>query len=339
MDPQTARDASWRDLGSGVFWAPLLEWGRRGTEGYLAVNLSAGPLPKGQFEELDLILSRLGGLQQRLPEVPQGRVVGHQPSEEEWLVRVEEVLGEISRGTYRKIVLARKTAVDMDAGADPASYLATRMHSGLDVFLLRRGGSVFWGLSPERLISRNRDQVWSEALAGTRPRGATIADDQKLERELMGSDKDRREQDLVREFIEGTMGPWCRKVQTGITQVRKFRSIQHLYTPFQGDLKNPDAFAELAGALHPTPAVAIFQQGRRLDIIRDLEGFDRGWYGGVAGWISKDQGELAVGIRSCLSRGASWTFWTGAGIVEGSSGHREWHELEQKLSAYGDLLS
>lgn len=339
MDPSTPRDPSWASFGPARFWAPLLEWGREGKAHYLAVNAVPGDFtPERASEVLDLIRLLADG-QGTAFAMPRGKVLSHDPSEARWLGRVEQVLKSIGSGLYDKLVLARASKVAMEPGSNPMALLGLRSHANLDAFMLRREGSSFWGLSPERLLSRNRNWVWSEALAATRPRGATSAQDLTYEKELLDSDKDRREQAMVREHIQASMARHCAPVQAGLTQVRKFQSVQHLWTPFQARLKDPTDFSRLCATLHPTPAVALVHDQRDLSVIRDLEGFDRGWYGGVIGWIGAGQAELAVGIRCCLSQGETWTFFTGAGIVAGSHGHKEWRELDQKLATFGEILS
>jgi menaquinone-specific isochorismate synthase len=72
--------------------------------------------------------------------------------------------------------------------------------------------------------------------------------------------------------------------------------------------------------------------------IRELEGFDRGWYTGPIGWIGRDGAEFAVAIRSALVHGATISVYTGAGIVPGSNADAEWRELENKLADFRSVL-
>ena len=69
-----------------------------------------------------------------------------------------------------------------------------------------------------------------------------------------------------------------------------------------------------------------------------LESFDRGWYAGPVGYVSKQQSEFAVGMRSGVLERNSLTVYTGAGIVEGSDPDREWQELDHKLRSWEALL-
>src|SRR5579885_3436853 len=90
---------------------------------------------------------------------------------------------------------------------------------------------------------------------------------------------------------------------------------------------------ELAGLLHPTPAVCGVPTSTARAIIERNEP-ERGWYTGGVGWMNADgSGEFAVALRSLLIEGSKLTAWAGAGIVEGSDADAEFDETEFKLGA------
>ena len=91
----------------------------------------------------------------------------------------------------------------------------------------------------------------------------------------------------------------------------------------QGRLLDEVTDAQLLSSLHPTPAVWTAPSSIRTQI-NNLESFERGWYAGPVGYVSKQQSEFAVGIRSGVLERNSLTVYTGAGIVEGSDPDREW---------------
>jgi menaquinone-specific isochorismate synthase len=89
---------------------------------------------------------------------------------------------------------------------------------------------------------------------------------------------------------------------------------------------------DLVERLHPTPAMGGFPRQRALELIRDHEHLDRGWYAGPIGWVDRaGEGEFVVGIRSALVQGASATLFAGCGIVAESNAAAEFAESNWKL--------
>ncbi|MBW2108900.1 MAG: chorismate-binding protein, partial [Deltaproteobacteria bacterium] len=121
--------------------------------------------------------------------------------------------------------------------------------------------------------------------------------------------------------------------------VLKLSRCRHLITRFKGKLKNGVGDAQLLESLHPTPAVGGVPRDRALRDIALIEPFDRGWYAGPVGWISKSAAQFVVGIRSGLTEGRRLHLFSGAGIVRGSVPEAEWKELEDKISDFVGLFS
>jgi salicylate biosynthesis isochorismate synthase/menaquinone-specific isochorismate synthase len=120
----------------------------------------------------------------------------------------------------------------------------------------------------------------------------------------------------------------------------KVANIQHLGTPIHAQLSEPRSAIELAGVLHPTPAVGGEPRERALAAIAELEDLDRGWYAGPVGWMdATEDGEFCVAIRSALLRDRTAHLFAGNGIVGGSDPEAELAETEVKLGALLPLLA
>jgi menaquinone-specific isochorismate synthase len=194
---------------------------------------------------------------------------------------------------------------------------------------------AFVSATPERLFRREGRAVESEAVAGTRPRGASEADDAELRDELLNSEKDKAEHGHVRVGIGEALGPLCDEleIEDGVSEMKLARR-RHLVSRVRGTLREGVTDAEVLRALHPTPAVGGYPRAEALEEIRALEPFDRGWYAGPVGWIGAGASEFAVGIRSGLVHGDRVALFSGAGIVAGSSPEGEWAEIEQKIGDF-----
>ena len=90
--------------------------------------------------------------------------------------------------------------------------------------------------------------------------------------------------------------------------------------------------------LHPTPAVGGYPKDGIIDLITATEPFDRGWYAGPVGWMSRSAAEFAVGIRSGVVAGPTLHLYAGNGIVRGSQADAEWMEMEQKIRQMLDVV-
>jgi isochorismate synthase EntC len=122
--------------------------------------------------------------------------------------------------------------------------------------------------------------------------------------------------------------------------VIKVANIQHLATPIRAQLTHPVSVVELAGMLHPTPAVGGEPFAVAEPLIPALEGLDRGWYAGPVGWTdANEDGEFCVALRCALLRGTEARLYAGVGVVRDSDPAAELAETEVKLGALLPVLS
>ncbi len=123
-------------------------------------------------------------------------------------------------------------------------------------------------------------------------------------------------------------------------QLARVANIQHLATPIRARLREPVAAIELAGRLHPTPAVGGEPWLEASSVINELEGLDRGWYASPVGWSdSAENGEFCVALRCALLRGSEARCYAGVGVVAGSDPAGELAETELKLQALLPVVS
>jgi len=122
--------------------------------------------------------------------------------------------------------------------------------------------------------------------------------------------------------------------------VLRLRNVQHLVTPFRGHLTSGRGMIDAIVHLHPTPAVCGTPRAKAFDIVTRFEGFRRGQYAGVAGWMDMNgSGDSAVTIRSALLRGRTARLFAGAGLVSESSPRQEVDETRVKLQAVLSALA
>jgi menaquinone-specific isochorismate synthase len=342
FDPLREPDAEWKSFGAYRFVLPRFELHAGDGEAMLICNLV---LPRDARSHPEILnqIERLSFSQDILDDAlpaPVSRM--DRPSEREWGGDVERALSAFSEGRLGKVVLARRTELGF-AGEIDAALLAERLKEAtpgcFHYYVEPEEGVAFVGASPERLFRREGRVIESEAVAGTRPRGASEADDDELRDDLLRSEKDKAEHDHVRVGIREALGPLCDEleVESGVSEM-KLASRRHLVSRVRGVLREGVTDAEVLRALHPTPAVGGHPKDGGLKEIRGVETFDRGWYAGPVGWIGADGAEFAVGIRSGLVRGRRLALFSGAGIVKGSVPEAEWAEIEQKIGDFTGMF-
>ncbi|HEX3840398.1 MAG TPA: isochorismate synthase [Acidimicrobiales bacterium] len=280
------------------------------------------------------------------PEI-RGAGVRELSSEDEFLDIVAEAVAAIDRGELTKVVLARQVDVDFERPIDlPALLQRWRaMEPNCTVFSLPTPKGQFVGASPELLIERHGEQVYSRPLAGT----TGLMSDADAS-EFRSSTKESLEHRLVAEAIGAALTPLCSEVDLppGPDLVR-LHNIIHLGTAIRGTLRRqstPDGddavptALDLVAALHPTPAVGGVPTDRAVDTIAKLEPDLRGPYAGPVGYVDGNgDGHWVVGIRAATLRGSSARLAAGVGIVSGSEPQAELAETLLKFTAVFDALA
>jgi isochorismate synthase len=261
----------------------------------------------------------------------------------EFEAAVEGATSHIAGGEISKVVLAREVIVSAAAAHDPAAIFGAMREQFPACFCFCCGTpeAAFIGASPELLVRRSGAGVSTVALAGSTRRSSDPAVDDHLGEQLLRSDKDRREQRIVAERIVRALRPHAIWVEAGAEPgIVKVANIQHLATPVIAQLAEPHSAIELAGILHPTPAVGGEPWPDAADAIADLEGMDRGWYAAPVGWMdATEDGEFCVALRSALLRDREAHLFAGVGVVAGSDPAAELAETEVKLGALLPLLA
>ncbi len=263
------------------------------------------------------------------------------PDRSAWETLVSDALEEIRKGTFEKVVLARRSSLLIETQPLVLLRSLRQQSRRATVFMLQLSPSVaFMGATPERLYKRKGRRVMVDALAATRPRGNSPEEDVRLAQELVNHPKDKREFALVKESIQELMAPLCVSWSwSGHDRVVTTPTVQHLYNAFEAQLKEDVSDNDLLEVLHPTAAIGGKPRKAALDFIAKNEPFERGWYASPIGYAFDDEAEFAVAIRSALIKSGQMHLFAGTGIVEGSDAAKEWHELEHKIELWKRLDS
>ncbi len=305
---------------------------------------SVGRALEARLEELRAQLEPAPPAGEEPPRAPgsAGEAPGVEPllepsSREAFESGVRTILDAIRQGRLRKAVLARVLDVSLPAPADPAQLL-TRLRSvnhAAHVFLFEpEPGAVLVGAAPEVVGSLLGSRFRATAVAGSIGRGRDEAEDVALGRRLLASVKDREEQEvtlreMVRVLESRVDRPGGDEPEPHLLVLPR---IQHLESEIEGRARPGETILGLVSALHPTPAVCGLPREVALDLLLDVEPFQRGWYAGPVGWFDTGgDGEFVPALRSAVGGGKHWRLLAGAGIVPGSAPAPEWEETAMKL--------
>jgi salicylate biosynthesis isochorismate synthase len=348
FDPEGGGSATWSSFDPGSLFLPEVSICRRGEECFLTVNAIVGPGDDAgrRAEELG---ARLAGLRTdaSLPLLdphPTGRpTIRSARPPRAFEDAVEGATRRIATGEMEKVVLAREVIVSAAAAHDPAPIFGAMREQFPACFCFCAGTpeAAFIGASPELLVRRSGAGVSTVALAGSTRRSSDPAVDDHLGERLLRSDKDRREHRIVAERIVRRLRPHAVWVETGPEpEIVKVANIQHLATPVIAQLSEAHSAIELAGMLHPTPAVGGEPWPAAEPALRELEQLDRGWYAAPVGWMdATEDGEFCVALRSALLRDRDAHLFAGVGVVAGSDPEAELAETEVKLQAMLPLVA
>ena len=343
FDANSSTSREWKKWRTAYLSLPLVELSLVDECATLACHIFPKKNYSSKLKQLQITLESMRTEDITIPDSPLIQLERHDiPGYKQWCNIVEEALKNINCGKIDKVVLARAVVFNLARDYDPTELLLQLRGQAPQAFhycFQIESNHAFLGISPELLYRRFSRKIESEAIAGTRPRGLTIEDDQRLASELRDSEKEQREHLMVLKRMERLLQKFCNTTErVSYLEPLQLRHVQYLQSKLCGTLLPEIRDSDLLPVLHPTPAVSGIPDQKACNIIRKLEPFDRGWYAGPVGWISKNQSEFAVGIRSGLLYGRILRIYTGAGIVDGSVPDEEWREIEIKLQSWQYLL-
>ena len=209
----------------------------------------------------------------------------------------------IRAGRLQKVVLARDLYASSPGLIDERLLLERLAARYPDCYTFACGGLV--GATPELLIRRQDAQISSLVLAGTAPRGDDPDRDAALGTALLASAKDTEEHGYAAAGVWQSLAPLCSELTVAPRpELLRLANVQHLATAIsgrlavRGDGTRPSVLA-LADALHPTAAVCGTPTETAMELIRELEGMDRGRYAGPVGWVdSAGNGEWCIALAA-----------------------------------------
>ncbi len=243
----------------------------------------------------------------------------------------------ISAGECYQVVLSQRFTRKTDADAVSIYRALRSLNPSPYMFLLKIGEQSIVGASPEMLVKCINRKLEYRPIAGTRKRGATVAEDIFLAEEMRGDEKEVAEHLMLVDLGRNDLGRVAKfgsvKVEN-LMSVEKYSHVQHLVSYLKADLREEfDCFDALA-ACFPAGTVSGAPKVRAIEIIQNLEPTARGIYSGAVGYIDYSGNlDVCIAIRTLVLENGAAKIQAGAGIVADSVPELEFEETVNKAKA------
>lgn len=337
---QTPASDDRSDASTGYLFLPRVELIRQGSVVSLKVNLFSERSLHDDANEAAAFIKFLLPAHPIQPLNVTPVAECHQPTQDGWTAMIQHALQRIAAGEMEKVVLARRSTLTLNRPLQASSMMAASRaanHNCFHFMLSHDAQQAFLGSSPERLYFRHGNRLQTEALAGTVASHENDAEAAILGQWLMNDSKNQCENMLVVDDICQRLHQVAFALDVMPPEVVRLRKVQHLRRGIQATLRR-ESDAACLDDLQPTAAVAGLPRDAARGFIRETEPFTRGWYAGSAGYLSRQQAEFCVALRSAEVNGVTLKLYAGAGILPGSDPAQEWLELENKAAGLKTLL-
>ncbi|MBT8213911.1 MAG: anthranilate synthase component I [Acidimicrobiia bacterium] len=258
-------------------------------------------------------------------------------SQDEYEAAVVRAIGYVEAGDVFQVVPSLRLEVEF-AGDAFAAYRALRLvNPSPFLFFVRHGDVAIVGSSPE-LMTRARDGIaTSRPIAGTKPRGATAAEDDALEAELLADPKERAEHVMLVDLARNDLGRVCEFGSVTVDElmvIERYSHVMHIVSGVSGTLRPGIGPVDVLRATFPHGTVSGAPKVRAMEIIDELEPTARGPYAGAVGYIDfSGNVDTAIALRTLvIADGKAWV-QAGAGVVADSDPTAEYLECLSKAAA------
>jgi anthranilate synthase component 1 len=263
---------------------------------------------------------------------------------DQYMRAVERAKDAIAAGEAIQVVLARRQSFELPLGADGRPLDGIGLYRALRrvnpspyLFFTRTPAFEVVGASPELLVQVVGDRMSTHPIAGTRPRGATPADDDRLADELRNDPKERAEHVMLVDLGRNDLGRVARPGTVTTSQymeVERYSHVLHLVSHVEARLRPELDALDALRSVFPAGTLSGAPKIRAMQLISAAEGERRGLYGGAVGYLGYDGNlDTAITIRSAVLKGGLAHVHTGAGIVAKSVPQSEFEETEHKAAA------
>jgi len=281
--------------------------------------------------------------QQVVIEDPTLNNIKFQPmmDKETFIEKVEQAQNYIEQGEAAQIVLSQRMVADLED--DPFSFYRKLRTSNPSpyMFYIDFTDYLIIGASPESLVETTGNRVMTNPIAGTRPRGKTVEEDEQLEEELIADPKELAEHDMLVELGKTDLAAICETDSIHVPvykDIVKYEHVMHIVSEAHGTLRDDKTSFDALVSCLPAGTVSGSPKTRAMQIINELEDVRRGFYAGGLGYITFNHDlTMAISIRSLVIKDKKAYAQAGAGIVKESIPENEYMETLHKAKSLTNI--
>ena len=247
---------------------------------------------------------------------------------------VEKAKAYIRAGDIFQVVPSQRLSVGFNARPVDVYRALRALNPSPYMYFVDLGDTQIVGSSPEILARLKDDTVTVRPLAGTRKRGATDAEDQALEAELLADPKERAEHVMLIDLGRNDIGRISEVGTVRVSEsfaVERYSHVMHIVSQVQGKARPGLSYMDVLKATFPAGTLSGAPKIRAMQIIQELEPHKRNIYAGAIGWIGWwGDADMAIAIRTAVIQHGRLHVQAGAGIVYDSDPAAEWEETMNK---------
>lgn len=269
--------------------------------------------------------------------------IEHNMSKEHFFDMVAQAKEYIAAGDLMQVVIGQRLSKRFTQDALMLYRALRSLNPSPYLFYYNFGEFQVVGSSPEILVrqdqveGRPRPVITLRPIAGTRPRGKTVTEDQALAAELLADPKEIAEHVMLIDLARNDVGRIAETGSVEVTEkmiIERYSHVMHIVSNVQGALKEGLGAMDVLRATFPAGTLSGAPKVRAMEIIDELEPTKRGVYGGACGYLSfTGTMDVAIAIRSGVVKDGMLYVQAGAGVVADSIAESEWMETENKARA------
>lgn len=256
---------------------------------------------------------------------------------EDFLLAVNRIKDYINEGDAMQVVLSQRFWTEFHERPINLYRALRHLNPSPYLFYFDFGEFHIIGSSPEILVRYENNLVTTRPLAGTRPRGQTLKEDEKLEIELLNDPKELAEHLMLIDLGRNDIGRICATGTVEVTEkmvIERFSHVMHISSNVEGLLREDKNAFDILRATLPVGTLSGAPKIRAIEIIDELEPSTRGIYGGAVGYISWiGEMDTAIAIRTGIIKDKILYVQAGCGVVADSQPEAEWEETVNKGKA------
>lgn len=256
---------------------------------------------------------------------------------EEYCAMVEKAKHHIKEGDIFQIVLSNRLEAAFEGSLLNTYRILRTLNPSPYMFYFSSSDMEVAGASPETLVKLEDGILHTFPLAGTRPRGKTLKEDQALEKDLLSDPKELSEHNMLVDLGRNDIGKISK---FGTVEVEKYLSIEryshvmHIGSTVRGEIRDDKDSLSAIDAVLPAGTLSGAPKIKACQLINDLENNKRGIYGGAIGYLDFTGNlDTCIAIRIAYKKNGRVFVRSGAGIVADSIPEKEYQECLNKAAA------